>query len=89
MSETFECPACGEDVPVGARACPHCGADEKTGWNEDATRYDGVDLPDPDFDYDDFVKQEFGSPATPRHISWLWWLVGAIAVLGLLYVLLS
>lgn len=41
-----ECPVCGERVPRGAAACPGCGADERTGWNEEATRYDGLDLPD-------------------------------------------
>ena len=30
------CPVCGEDVPRGARACPGCGADERSGWNEEA-----------------------------------------------------
>jgi hypothetical protein len=41
-----ECPVCGEDVPRNAKACPGCGADERSGWNEAATRYDGLDLPD-------------------------------------------
>lgn len=40
------CPVCGDDVPRGALACPGCGADERSGWNEDAARYDGLDLPD-------------------------------------------
>ena len=42
-----DCPTCGEPVPAGARACPHCGADERTGWNEE-TYLDGVDLPEED-----------------------------------------
>ena len=38
-----------------ALACPSCGADDETGWSEDAG-YDGVDLPD----------EAFGDVATPR-----------------------
>lgn len=40
------CPVCGEVVPRDAKACPGCGADERTGWNDEGTRYDGLDLPD-------------------------------------------
>lgn len=39
-----DCPNCGEEVPAGAMACPHCGADARTGWSEE-TYLDGVDLP--------------------------------------------
>jgi predicted nucleic acid-binding Zn ribbon protein len=50
MSPEFQppeiCPVCGETVPRRATACPGCGADERTGWDEDATRYDGLDLPE-------------------------------------------
>ncbi len=55
------CPVCGEDVPRGAVACPECGADHKSGWREDADAYDAVNLPDEDFNYDKFVREEFGS----------------------------
>jgi hypothetical protein len=40
-----ECANCGEPVPRNARACPACGADERTGWRETSI-YDGLDLPD-------------------------------------------
>ena len=59
------CPVCGEDVPRIALACPECGADHTSGWRENAEAYDGVDLPDQDFNYEEFVKQEFGSARTP------------------------
>ncbi len=73
------CPNCGADVPPRAKACPECGADEETGWSE-AARVDGLDLPDESFDYNDFVKREFGRPsAVPRGIYWFWWVV-ALAV---------
>ena len=50
------CPVCGEDVPRTALACLECGADHTSGWREDAETYDAVDLPDEDFNYEEFVK---------------------------------
>ena len=47
MSDFFECPHCGADVPQGALACPACGSDEETGWS-DAARFG--DLPPYDAD---------------------------------------
>ncbi|HEY3901149.1 MAG TPA: hypothetical protein VGM54_21240 [Chthoniobacter sp.] len=42
---TFTCPICGAEVPRRAKACPDCGACEKSGWSEN--RYlDGVHLPE-------------------------------------------
>ena len=59
------CPSCGVDVPETALACPECGADYETGWKEDAAVYDGLDLPDPEFDHAEFAKREFGDEALP------------------------
>jgi hypothetical protein len=79
------CPNCGADVPPGAKACPECGADEQTGWSDEA-RYDGLDLPEANFDYDDYVKREFGGASPkPRGIHWIWWLVAIALVAGLIY----
>lgn len=75
------CPVCGEDVPRNALACPECGADDQSGWREEADRYDGIDLPE-EFDYDEFARREFGSSAKPAGISALWW-VTAIVLLAL------
>jgi zinc-ribbon domain len=72
------CPNCGAEVPPKARACPECGADETTGWSEEA-RASGLDLPDENFDYDDFVKREFGGKSpVPRGIHWFWWVVALV-----------
>ena len=80
------CPNCGAAVPPRARACPECGADEQTGWS-DAARVDGLDLPDENFDYADFVKREFGGQKVmPRGIHWFWWVV-ALAVAAVLVAL--
>ena len=77
------CPVCGEDVPRNALACPQCGADHSSGWREDADTYDGVNLPQHDFDYDEFVKQEFESQAKPAGIKTVWWIVGIGLIVAL------
>ena len=56
--KVFTCPLCGGEVDSKARACPHCGSDEKTGWSE-STYLDGIDLYD-DSDYEETIRREFG-----------------------------
>ena len=73
------CPVCGEDVPRTALACPECGADHASGWREDAETYDAVDLPDEDFNYEEFVKQEFGSSRRSA-IKTVWWITAILVV---------
>jgi uncharacterized membrane protein YvbJ len=76
------CPNCGAEVPDRARACPDCGSDEHTGWAEqDAAG--GLGLLQDDFDYEEFVRREFGGRnPVPRGIRWFWWVV-AVLVLAL------
>ena len=75
------CPNCGVEVPPGAIACPGCGADEQTGWS-DRAHADNLGIPDEQFDYDEFVKEEFGSkPAPKRSLSFVWWTAAVILVL--------
>ncbi len=76
------CPVCGEEVPRGALACRECGADHNSGWRENAEAYDGVDLPDDEFNYDEFARREFGTGAKPGRISTTWWIT-AIVLLAL------
>jgi len=73
------CPVCGEDVPRTALACPGGGADDSSGWREDAEAYDAVDLPDEDFNYEEFVKQEFGSSRKPA-IKRVWWITAILLI---------
>ncbi len=75
---TFPCPVCGQDVPLKAKACHHCGACEKSGWNPDAT--DGLDLPGDDFDYDKFTAEEFGTPRKVRGKELLWKIIAVVLV---------
>jgi len=70
---------CGEAVPRSALACPECGADHSSGWREDAEVYDAVDLPNEDFNYEEFVQQEFGS-SRKRVIKKVWWITAILLV---------
>jgi len=76
-----ECPVCGADVPSSARACPECGADERSGWNEEATRYDGLDLPD-DSGMDEASRrgETRKGRAANSGIPIFWWVVGIIVL---------
>ena len=70
------CPVCGQVVPRGARACPDCGADERSGWDEEATRYDELDLPVEAFD------EHSEAAARRKHGAGLWLVIGTgLAVL--------
>lgn len=86
MKEKLEtpriCPVCGDDVPPGALACPECGADHNSGWREGAESYDGVDLPDQEFNYDEFVREEFGSGVKPTGIKTLWWITAIVLIIA-------
>ena len=64
---------CGEDIPRGARACPGCGADERTGWRE-VDPVDGLDLPG-----DEEPRRE--DPRKVNGLAWYWWAVGVALLL--------
>lgn len=83
-----DCPVCGALVPPRAHACPECGADDRSGWREDDAG-SGLDLPDDGFDYDSFIREEFGAgPAPPRGIHPIWWITGILLAVMLAMALL-
>jgi hypothetical protein len=78
------CPNCGAEVPPNARACPACGSDHETGWSERAEAQN-LGLPDTEFNYEDFVREEFGEKdSAGRPLPWFWWVVAAALLLSLL-----
>lgn len=81
------CAICGADIPPNARACPECGADDRTGWREQSS-YDGLDLPEEAFDPADHVDKEYGRERPRRGKTLFWWIVAllllAVVVLGLI-----
>lgn len=80
-----QCPACGEWVPRKAVACDCCGACERSGWKSETNVYDGLDLPDDDFDYDAFIAEEFGTGKKRRTSANLWWWVAVVLIAALVF----
>ena len=60
-----------------------CGADHRSGWRENAEVYDAVDLPNDDFNYEEFVQQEFGSSRRPT-IKKVWWITAILLIAALI-----
>ena len=70
------CANCSADIPPHARACPECGADERTGWAEQDL-YDGLDLPE-----DDDERAKTSLSRQRRQTSrWFWSLIAIGLVL--------
>lgn len=86
---TYLCPFCDREVRVG-EPCPGCAKKQKPAprktrksWQQHRSN-DGLDLPDEDLDYDDFVAREFGGkPHRQLGVKWYWWWLG-VALLGLM-----
>jgi hypothetical protein len=75
-----ECANCGAEIPRSAKACPQCGADERTGWRETSV-YDNLDLPEATSaeDTDATAAPPRRAFQRPRYeLKWYWW---ALAVL--------
>lgn len=91
--DTYLCPGCDKEVPVGTRGCPYCNPPTKPRKRRkaavrrsrgEAAGHDFLDLPDDDFDYDDFIAREFGHTSPRRTgLKWYWW-VTAISLLVLI-----
>lgn len=75
------CAQCGERLAPSARACPECGADERTGWRE-ASPHDGLDLPDSAWD-EDPASGAAPPPARVNGLAWYWWTAGLVLLAAL------
>lgn len=79
------CPNCGAKVPKKAKACPECGSCEETGWAEDAYA-SGLNLPDEEFNYDDYLEKEFGGAEPGRkQLKWYYVIAAMLVLLGLIW----
>lgn len=80
-----ECANCGASLARDARACPECGADERTGWRDTGeTDYASLNLPDSA--YDDGDRPLARRPDRQVNgMAWYWWVVavGLLLLFGL------
>jgi len=86
MERPSYCPQCGEAVPPEVDACPSCGSDFQTGWSDQA-KLDRLGVPSEEFDYNAFVREEFGAGGEglrPKGISWFWWTIAVVVLLAFL-----
>ena len=74
-----ECANCGAKIPRDAKACPECGADERTGWRE-TSLYDDLDLPESAYE-DENEKARPRPVNRVNGIAWYWWIVGVAMLL--------
>jgi len=61
---------------------PECGADHNSGWRHDAEAHEALDLPDEDFNYDEFVRREFGSSVKPTGMKTIWWITAILILIA-------
>jgi hypothetical protein len=81
------CPNCGAEVSWNSKACRECGSCEATGWSEvaDDQPYGTGYGEEQEFDYDEYVRQEFdpASKVKPQGLSWFWWVAGILLILAM------
>jgi len=84
MADSYICPGCGEEVEVGSPRCETC--DPPHPW-EQSESLDGTGIPlsDDDFDYDEFIRDEFGEdvPTGHRAKKAFWTGIGIILLIAL------
>ena len=77
------CPNCGAELSPRAKACPDCGSCEETGWSENAD-HERLGIPHEEFNYNQFVQEEFGPEIQRRPGRWWLWVGTALLLAAVL-----
>lgn len=72
MSDTIGCPHCGAEIRSDARFCRHCGSSDEDGWRDEE------DVGDEEFDYDQYVADNFPSSNYRTGTKPLWRIVAVV-----------
>jgi hypothetical protein len=88
-ADYFICPDCGSEVRVGSRGCTRCASEQATKswrkrkpWEQDES-HDGLNLPDEEFNYEEFLDEEFGGGRKKSAMEWVWWTTALVLVIAL------
>ncbi|MEO1835147.1 MAG: hypothetical protein ABGZ49_06590 [Akkermansiaceae bacterium] len=90
--DSYLCPTCGSEVKVGS-SCSGCvakrkkqvrvGPKKRKHWEQDVI-YDGISIPEDEFEYEEFIEREFSNkPHRAIGIEWYWWMT-AVLLAGLI-----
>lgn len=89
----FACPTCGSEVRVGSGGCSTCALDGDADQQEDAPDLGLANIPagyshEDDFDYHEFVENEFGGKPRNR-LNPVWIAMALALLLVLLFLVLA
>lgn len=85
MSDQFRCPTCAHPLSPNARSCGRCGTRREGATWLTPESADGLGIDDEAFDYEDFIRREFGEGG--RAGNWFtrmsakerfWWVVAVV-----------
>ncbi len=77
MQDQVPCPHCGADIAADAHFCRHCGSSDADGWKEDWENED-----EDDFDYQQFVQDNFSAQVTNTATPVIWRLTAVVLLVA-------
>lgn len=80
--EFIDCPKCSKRVRSDAVTCHRCG--NRINVTEGAEAATGGYSEDDDFEYDEYLKEEFGTNVKPRSIKPIYFVVAWLLILAFL-----
>ncbi len=84
MSDFVPCPHCGAEIKAEANFCRHCGSSDADGWSEE-----WADDSEDDFDYEEFVEDNFSPRVTNTNTHPLWRFTAALLLAACAFIIYS
>lgn len=89
MTKLSACAHCGAEIQSDATFCRHCGSSDSDGWSDEADVSSFSTADNDEYDYDEFIANEFGDGSRHTTTPVLWRFVAVILLfmffVGLLF----